>query len=123
MFQQMISEYLINLPINLVKIITNFFYFWYAQGLKKFLNKEINFLKEVGHDSGVIVHMKHLTDPLFGDYTYLGRAIGFFFRIGFIMIGGVIMIASIFASIFLFVIWIILPPIAIWMVISNLKVF
>lgn len=117
----MISEYFVYLPINFIKGIFSFFYIWYVQGSKDFWNKEISFLRGVERDVGVIVHIKHIIDPLFGDYTYMGRFIGVFFRIGFILFGFLVTSISIVVVICLYLIWIIVPPITFWMIVSNLN--
>lgn len=117
----MISEYFVNLPFGFMRGMLNFFYIWYVQGSKDFWNKEISFLGGVERDVGVIVHIKHIFDPLFGDYTYIGRAIGFFFRIGFISFGLLITSISIAAVVLLYFIWIIIPPLTFWMIVTNLN--
>jgi len=116
----MIAEYFVNLPINFIKGIFNFFYVWYVQGTIDFWNKEMAFLRGVEHDVGFIVHIKHIADPLFGDYDFTGRAIGVFFRIIFIFVGFVITSASIIFVVGLYIVWIILPPVTFFMIFANL---
>lgn len=116
----MIAEYFVNLPYNFTKGIFNFFYVWYVQGSKDFWNKEAAFLKEVEHDVGFIVHIKNIAVPLFGDYDFMGRIIGFVFRIGFIIFGFLVTAASIVFLMCLYLVWIIVPPITFWMIFSNL---
>ena len=116
----MILEYFINLPIKFVKGINQSFYFWYVQSSKDFWHREIAFIKGVERDIGVMINLKLITQPIFGDYTYAGRVIGPIFRLSRVLIGFVIMIASIFIVILIYLIWIILPPLAFLMVILNL---
>jgi len=71
-----------------------------------------------------MINLKLITQPIFGDYTYAGRVIGPIFRLSRVLIGFVIMIASIFIVILIYLIWIILPPLALLMVIlKGLGVF
>ena len=116
----MILEYFINLPIKFVKGINQFFWFWYVQSSKDFWHREIAFIKGVERDIGVMINLKLITQPIFGDYTYAGRVIGPIFRLGRVLIGFVIMSVSIFIVILIYLIWIILPPLAFLMVILNL---
>lgn len=116
----MIAEYFVNLPFNFAKGILNFFYFWYVQGTLDFWNKEAAFLRAVERDVGFIVHIKHIADPLFGDYTFLGRIIGFFFRIGFILFGFFVTAISIIFVVGLYLLWIFIPPVTFIFLFANL---
>lgn len=116
----MIAEYIANLPVNFVKGIINFFRFWYVQGSKDFWHREIGFIKGIERDIGVVINLKLITQPIFGDYTYAGRVIGPIFRLGRVLVGTIIMAVSIFVVILIYLIWIILPPLAFLMVVLNL---
>lgn len=116
----MIVEYFTNLPIKFVKGIINFFSFWYVRSSRDFWNKEIGFIKGIERDIGVIINLKLITQPIFGDYSYMGRVIGPIFRLGRVLVGFIIMSASVFAVIIMYLIWIILPPLAFLMVMLNL---
>jgi len=86
----------------------------------EFWNKEVAFLKQIEKDLGVIINLKLIFQPIFGDYTYMGRVIGPIFRLGRVLIGLIIMAASMFAVVVIYLIWIILPPLAFLMVFLNL---
>lgn len=116
----MIQEYFVNLPLNLVKGTIRFFYFWYAQSSKDFWKREIEFLKGVERDIGVIINLKLITQPIFSDYSYMGRFLGPIFRLGRVIIGLIIMAISIAAVIIIYLFWIILPLLTLLMIITNL---
>jgi len=116
----MILEYFINLPIKFFKGINQFFYFWYVQSSRDFWHKEIGFIKGVESDIGMMINLKLIFQPIFGDYTYAGRIIGPIFRLGRVLVGVLFVGASIFVVILIYLIWIILPPLAFLMVILNL---
>jgi hypothetical protein len=116
----MIAEYFANLPVNFVRGIMNFFRFWYVESSKDFWNKEISFIRGIERDIGVIINLKLLFQPIFGDYSYMGRVIGPIFRLGRVLVGFAIMAVSIFALIIIYLIWIILPPLAFLMIILNI---
>ena len=67
-----------------------------------------------------MINLKLITQPIFGDYTYAGRVIGPIFRLIRVLIGFAIMVASIFVVILIYLIWIVLPPLAFLMVFLNL---
>lgn len=116
----MIAEYFTNLPINFIKGIISFFSFWYITSSKAFWNKEILFIKGIERDMGVFINLKLLFQPIFGDYSYMGRVIGPIFRMSRVLIGFIIMAISIVAVAAMYLIWIILPPLAFLMVFLNL---
>ena len=116
----MLLEYFLNLPVKFIKGIKQFFWFWYVQSSRDFWRREIAFLKQVERDIGVMINLKLITQPIFGDYSYLGRVIGPIFRLGRVLIGFIIMAASIFVVVLIYLIWIILPPLAFLMVVLNI---
>ena len=116
----MILEYFINLPIKFIKGINQFLWFWYVQSSKDFWHREVAFLKQIERDIGVMINLKLILQPIFGDYSYMGRIIGPVFRLGRVLAGTIIMVASIFIVILIYLLWIILPPLAFLMVMLNL---
>lgn len=116
----MIAEYFVNLPFDFIRGILNFFFVWYFQGTIDFWNKEMAFLRGIEHDVGFIIHIKHIADPLFGDYDFTGRAIGFVFRIGFILFGFLATMVSSVLVITLYLVWIAIPPVTFLMIFLNL---
>ena len=116
----MIAEYFVNLPANFIKGIISFFSFWYLTSSKSFWRKEIDFIKGIERDIGVFINLKLIFQPIFGDYSYMGRVIGPIFRISRVLIGFAIVSASVVVVIVVYLIWIILPPLAFSMVFLNL---
>ncbi len=116
----MIAEYFANLPVKFVRGIIDFFSFWYITSSKAFWYKEIYFIKGIERDMGVLINLKLMFQPIFGDYSYMGRVIGPIFRLGRVLIGFIIMAVSIVAVTAIYLIWIILPPLAFLMVFLNL---
>lgn len=116
----MIAEYFVNLTINFIKGTIRFFTFWYLTSSKSFWHKEIDFIKGIERDIGVLINLKLIFQPIFGDYSYMGRVIGPIFRISRVLIGFAIMSISVAVVIIIYLIWIILPPLAFSMVFLNL---
>lgn len=119
----MIAEYFVNLPLDFIKGIFNFFFIWYIQGTLDFWNKEVAFLQGVERDVGFIVHIKHIADPLFGDYDLMGRIIGLFFRLIFILFGFLVTSVSMIFVFGLYLIWIMVPPVTFFYVLINLNYY
>lgn len=116
----MIAEYFVNLPVNFLKGIVNFLYVWYVKSSRDFWRKEIDFIKGVENDIGVFINLKLLFQPIFGDYSYMGRVIGPIFRLGRVFFGFLIMLISLVTVIAIYLIWIILPPLTFLMIFLNL---
>jgi hypothetical protein len=115
----MVSEYFLNLPIRFFKGIYDFLYFWYVKSSKDFWHRELVFIKDVERDIGLLINLKLLTQPIFGDYSYMGRIIGPIFRLGRVIFGFFLVLISLFAIIVSYVIWLLLPPVAFLMFIKN----
>jgi hypothetical protein len=120
LINKMISEYFANLPVNFIRGIFNFFYFWYFSSSKSFWQREIGFIRGIERDIGVLINLKLLFQPIFGDYSYMGRVIGPIFRFGRVLVGFIIMMISIIVILGIYSIWIILPPLAFLMAVLNL---
>ena len=117
----MIAEYFVNLPLNFVKGIVNFLYVWYVKSSRDFWHKEIDFVEGIENDMGVFINLKLLLQPIYGDYSYMGRVIGPIFRLGRVIVGFSIMLISSIVVTVIYVIWIILPPLTFLMIFLNLS--
>ncbi len=70
----------------------------------------ISFLERLDRTLAVKVTMRHFFEPLYKDYTILGRILGVIFRSGRVVVGG--MVYLFFGIIFLAIclIWLLIPP-------------
>ncbi len=116
----MIADYIANLPMKIMGGIISFFSFWYVRSSKAFWNKEILFIKGIERDIGVLINLKLVFQPIFGDYSYMGRVIGPIFRLGRVFVGLFIVLVSIIIVLVIYLIWILLPPVTFLMIFLNL---
>jgi len=117
----MVVEYIVNLPIRFVKGIKHFFYFWYIKSSEGFWKEEILFIKQIERDIGIIINIKLIFKPIYGDYSYMGRVVGPIFRFGRVIVGiAIITVSAVFITC-AYLIWIILPPLTFLMILSNLS--
>lgn len=77
-------------------------------------------MKGVERDIGVFINLRLLFQPIYGDYSYMGRVIGPILRFGRVLLGFIIMAISTIAVLTIYLIWLILPPLAILMMVLNL---
>lgn len=71
-------------------------------------------------DFGVVANVYNWTSPLYGDYSYVGKIAGPIFRTLRIIIGSAFYLGVIIFSLFLYAVWLALPPLIAIMIISNL---
>lgn len=80
----------------------------------------IKFIKAMDGDFGVMANVYNWTSPLYGDYSYIGRAVGPLFRT-FRILAGLMFYAAIFIlSIGMYILWFVLPLLVVIMIVLNL---
>lgn len=89
--------------------LADFFHHWYVDALRYLMHWFISFLERLDRFFAVRVTLKFIFQPLWKDYTIIGRIMGFVFRFGRVVAGvGVYFVfALFFAAAYLF--WIFLP--------------
>ncbi len=90
--------------------IADFFHHWYFDGSRNFMHAFISFLERLDQTFAVAINFHFLFQPLYKDYTIVGRILGPIFRGGRIVVG--LVVYAFFAAIFLalYLVWILLPP-------------
>lgn len=93
----MASEYNKKVPFAPIYIIQNFFLrifdflaHWYRDGLRKILRVFIGTLEKLDESLAFRVTLVHFFEPLYKDYSLIGRILGIIFRSGRIVIGAVV---------------------------------
>lgn len=109
--------------LNMLNSIAKFVYGWYIYDSKSFWSDLTGLIKFMDRDFGVVANIYNWKDPLYGDYTYMGRVIGPVFRTARILLGGAVYAAVIIFGVLLCAIRLILPILAVWMVILNLLAY
>lgn len=101
--------------------IGGFFRHWYLDSSYKFGHFFVFLLEKFDKVIAIRVTLRHFFEPLYGDYTIVGRILGIFFRSGRILVG---LLIYIFLSIIYFafyLIWLSIPPILIFIFSSGWK--
>lgn len=60
--------------------LTDFFYHWYVRGSRVFLHYGISLLERLDRYFAVKITLRHFFEPLYQDYSAMGRILGFIFR-------------------------------------------
>jgi len=87
----------------------DFFHHWYIDGSRRFAHVFISTLEAADRTFAVKITLRHFFEPLYRDYTVIGRILGIIFRTGRIAIGSVayLLIAFVFAV--LYIAWLAIP--------------
>ncbi len=110
----------------LVYLIKRFFYrifdflrHWYVKSAKIYFNFVLDRLNRIDRTLAWRVNAKYLFQPLYKDYSIVGRALGFVLRL-IRLIGTSVIYVFIFAFIILvYLIWLAIPVIIVSMVFSS----
>lgn len=100
--------------------LIKFAYNWYIEDSKNFWNGVLKFIKTMDRDFGVVANIYNWANPLYGDYSYIGRAVGPLFRTLRIFTGVLVYAAVALFAVFLYVFWLVLPLLVVAMIILNL---
>ncbi|MDD3006174.1 MAG: hypothetical protein PHX30_01145 [Candidatus Pacebacteria bacterium] len=77
-------------------------------------------IKGVGRDIGVLINLKLIFQPIYGDYSLIGKLIGPIFRLCRVFFGILLAIFLSFLIIACYALWLLLPPVALVMFWENL---
>jgi hypothetical protein len=76
----------------------------------------LNFLSRVDYYLAWKITFKHIFQPLYRDYTFLGYVLGFIFRSIRLFIASVIYLILFAVIIGLYIFWLLIPPIIIYFI-------
>src|SRR5438552_3732631 len=89
----------------------DFFHHWYVDGSRAFGRTFIGTLAEIDRVMALKITLRYFFQPLYKDYTVMGRILGIIFRTFRIAIGAVVylMIMAVFLAAYL--VWIAIPAV------------
>ena len=94
---------------RLIYRFIDFFHHWYIDGSRNFFHWLTNYLEQLDRSLAFRVTLKHFFQPLYGDYTIVGRILGIIFRILRLAIGLVVYVFILFFSLSSYLIWLLIP--------------
>jgi len=97
------------LAYHLAERIFAFIHDWYVDGSRAIARKFINTLERMDRGFAVKITLRHFFQPLYKDYTIVGRVLGVIFRSFRILIGLAVylVVAAFFAL--AYVVWVAVP--------------
>jgi hypothetical protein len=99
--------------------IFDFFHHWYVDGSRAIANKYILTLEAADQSFAVKITLRHFFEPLYKDYSVIGRILGFIFRTGRIIIGGIVYLLISAAFAIVYVVWLGIPIAILWCAITG----
>lgn len=89
--------------------IGGFFHHWYIDGSRAIGNQYMLTLTAVDQAFAIRITLRHFFEPLYKDYSIIGRILGVIFRTGRILIGGAVYVLVTLAFAIVYIIWIGIP--------------
>ncbi len=99
--------------------IADFLRHWYVKSIKIYSNFVLDQLSTLDYTIAWKITLKHLFEPLYGDYSFVGRILGFIFRFIRIVGGGALYLAIFAVAIILYLIWMLVPAYIILRIVSG----
>ena len=93
---------------------------WYSRGLWHFLIGLIHFLRDKQRTLGLMIWIKNIFRPMYGQQDWVGMLISFFMRLVQIIFRSLIMLFWMILSLAAFCFWLVLPPLVIYEIIFQL---
>ncbi len=120
MISQNYSIYAGKLLFEFGRDILYFPIWWHSRGLIKIIVSMKNFLADKQKKLALIIWIKNIFRPMYGQYDWQGMLISFFMRFFQIIIRGLVMLFFSIGTIIIILLWIILPIFTVYEIIFQL---
>lgn len=107
----------------LLEIVRDILYFpvwWYSRGLVNLVKFLFSFLVNKQKSMALLVWIKNIFKPMYGQSDWQGKVISFFVRLIQIFVRSLIMILWLVFVLAIFCIWVILPVLVVYEIIFQL---
>ena len=98
----------------------DFFHHWYADGTRAFGRHFMMMLTAADRSFAVAITLRHFFEPLYKDYSIIGRILGIIFRSARVAIGCVCYFFLALAFALAYVIWLAIPAAIIFYAAKNI---
>ena len=89
--------------------IADFFHHWYIDGSRYLGHRFLLILQNIDRSLAIKITVAHFFEPLYRDYSVVGRILGFVFRASRIIIGGILYFVLGTMFLVLYIVWLLLP--------------
>lgn len=101
--------------------LTDFFHHWYVDGSRTIAHRFISTLEEIDKTFAIVITLRFLFQPLYKDYSVIGRILGVIFRTGRILIGAFVYLFVIALFLVFYLIWIAIPAAVIFYAVKDIR--
>jgi hypothetical protein len=98
----------------------DFFHHWYVDGARAIGRRFMTTLTAADQSLAVAITLRHFFEPLYKDYSVIGRILGIVFRSFRVAIGGAFYVLLAVAFAVVYIIWLAIPAVIIFYVAKNL---
>ena len=89
--------------------LADFFHHWYLDAIRYFIHWFISFLERLDRFFAIRITLRHFSEPLWKDYSIIGRVMGPLFRFARILTGGAVYAVCTLLFLAACVAWILFP--------------
>lgn len=114
--------YSLKIISEMIKEVIYFPAWWYGPGFFSMMQKSVNFLDTQQKSLGLLVWIKNIHRPMYGQYDWQGRLISFFMRLVQIIFRSFIMLIWFFVAMTAIALWAVFPPFVIYQIIFQLGI-
>lgn len=103
-------------------LVLDFLYWpiwWYTKGVLRAWQKMLDTIKQGNDELALMVWIKNIFRPMFGDYSFQGRIISFFMRIIQIIGRGLFFLFWLIFAFLWFLVWLILPLFIVYQILIS----
>jgi len=93
---------------------------WYLRGFLNLLKSLSNFLKDEQKSLALLVWIKNIFRPMYGQYDWQGMLISFFMRLVQIIFRSLVMLFWLIICLVVVIFWLLLPPLVVYEIIFQL---
>jgi len=87
----------------------DFFHHWYVDGSKAFARRLMSTLAAADQTIAFKITLQHFFEPLYKDYSVVGRILGVVFRTGRVILGSVFYVFLLVCFAIAYVVWVAVP--------------
>ncbi len=107
-----------------IEIIGDIFYFpvwWYTSGAKGAFKNFLLRVHNAQKSLALLIWVKNIFKPMFGQYDWQGRIISFFMRLAQILFRSALFLLAFGGYFLLFLLWLAFPIFVVWMIAIHSK--
>jgi hypothetical protein len=91
----------------------DFFHHWYMDGSRAIGRSFMTTMTAIDQSLAVAITLRHFFEPLYKDYSVIGRILGVVFRTFRVLIGGAFYIVIVLAFALVYLVWLGIPAVII----------